>query len=117
MAARRNNLVFKQIIKSNPTALISVKVSVPAYLLSDAKQYGDLTKVVKNALDMAQRNKFVNYLVSDIVLLKSRIEDLNIIKEIEYSEIDQDHLQLLEVYKDCYFKLKDVKLLRKRRAK
>ncbi len=116
MAARRNNLIFKQVIKSNPTAPISIKTSVPAYLLSDAKQYGDLTKVVKNALEMAQKNKFINHLVSDIILLQSRIEELNITKEIEDAGIDQAHLQLLEVYKDCYFKLKAAGILKKKKA-
>jgi hypothetical protein len=94
---------------------------VPAYLLTDVKEYGDTGKIVTEALKIRNTDRFSFELREILSLIKKNIESLELWRDNgpigEEGEIDQYYLQMLEMYKSIYFTIKESRLLRKRPQK
>ena len=111
----KSSLIHEKLKKAKPFDQVNFYVKLPAYLLSEVKTYGDTVKVLKNALEIAHDKKFVTDLMSDIVLIRERIESLELEKEVSPDELDRNHLKLLELYRDIYFRLKAAPILKRKR--
>lgn len=110
---RPKNYKYRKLTPREPNELVNISVRLPAYLLQDVKTYGDTSKVVKKALKLSLESKFKDSLIEITGDLRSEIDKLETIRDSD-GEIDEEHLQLLELYKDVYFRLKKAKILRKK---
>ncbi len=113
---KKAGLVHEKIKRASDLDLIQFNVKIPAYLLRDIKTYGDTSKLLRNALEMANKRKFANNLMEIISEIKSEVELIEVWRDAGREEIDLNHLRLLEIYKDCYFKMKAAGILKKKKA-
>lgn len=110
----RKNLVHEKLKKTNnKNDLIQFNVKIPAYLLEGVQKYGDTAKIIKRGLELlntdAKRNlRIVSEVKDNIISIQKSISLL----ELE-EDLNQEQLELLEVYRDCYFKLKGAKIMKR----
>jgi hypothetical protein len=109
---KRKNLVHEKIKKAKPEDLIQLQLKLPAHLLQDIKTYGDTSKVIRRALKLSLKTKYKDALMEIIGDIRKEIDKLETIRETE-GILDENHLQLLELYKDIYFRLKKARILKK----
>lgn len=116
---KRKNLVHEKIKRAKPNDLVAFQVRLPAYLLSDVKRYGDSTKFIRTALELAQKKKFKFGLLEIISDLRKQIELLELwqnSEQDENSKMDEEHLLLLETYRYTYLQLRETNILKRRRT-
>ena len=109
----RKNLVHEKLKKSGGGEMLHFQVKIPAYLLDGVRKYGDTAKVVRRALELyntnAKRNlRIVAEVKDNIISIQKSISML----ELE-EDLNQEQLELMEVYRDCYFKLKGAKIIKR----
>ena len=109
----RKNLVHNKLKRAKPNDIISFQASLPAYLLKDVKTYGDTAKVIGTALEMSNNIKHFYNLIELIADIRKNIELLE--NEKETDGLEENHLMLLELYRDVYFRLKQSEFLKRRR--
>lgn len=105
---KRKNLIHDKLKNASPNDMVHLHAVVPAHLLSDIKTYGDMSKVVQKGLESIDKTKFIAELKSNILTIQQSMEKLNL-----ENEKDQAHIELLEIYRDCFFRMKGAKVLRK----
>ena len=119
--AKRHNFAYHQIQKLKPTDKIHISADLPAYLLKEAKEYGGVSQIIREALLRSHRGKYTYDLREILSLIQKNIESLELWKDngpaIDEGEIDQHHLQMLEMYKAIYHIIKGSRLLRKKPEK
>lgn len=108
---KRKNLIHEKIRKAKPDDLILVQAKIPAYLLSDVRTFGDTSRIVKRALTLLHESQFMDALLTIIGLIIGEIEKLEMRRE-DGPELDEEHLILLEIYRDIYFRLKESRILK-----
>ena len=115
---KRRNLIHKKLKNRDPNETVNVSLAAPAYLLSDAKQFGDVAHLVRESLKRTHKDKFLFDLREQLGTLSKNIELLQQWRDngaiYDEGEIDEYHLQLLEVYKHIYLSLKKSRMLRRR---
>ena len=115
---KRKHLIHKRLKNREPNELVNVSLTVPAYLISDAKQFGDVALLVRESLRRTHKDKFLFDLREQLATLSRNIELLKEWRDngpvYDEGEIDEYHLQLLEVYKHVYLSLKKSRILRRR---
>lgn len=104
--------VSEKLKKASPTDLIQFNVKIPAYLLEEVRRHGDASKTIRKALKLSMKSKFKDSLTELTGDVRKEIDKLETVRDNE-GEMDEAHLQLLELYKDVYFKLKKARILRK----
>ena len=112
---RPKNYKYRKLKPRTPDELMNISVRLPAYLLQDVKTYGDTAKVVRRALKLSLQSKFKEALTEIIGDVGKEIEKLELFRDSESDRIDEPHLQLLELYKDIYFKLKKARILKRQK--
>ena len=115
------NFRRKEIKKREPNELQPIMCRVPAFLLSEVKEYGDTGRIITAALLRSHRGKYTYDLREILSLIQKNIESLEMWKDngpaIDEGEIDQHHIQMLEMYKAIYHMIKGSRLLRKKPEK
>ena len=119
--ARRNNLVHEKLKKANPDDRINFQISLKAGLLKGkVTTYGQTADYIRTALENYNKTKYRDGLILLIAEVQKRIEELSLWRDSEQepvNKIDQNHLLLIETYRDVYFRLKEAKMLKKKNRK
>ena len=108
----RKNLIHEKLKRAKPEDLLNFQLKLPAYLLRDVKTYGDTSKVIRRALEAQVQNKRKHKAIA-LEIMSSVLQAKSLLEEEE--EQEQIIRELIEIYKDCYFRIKDSGVVRKRK--
>lgn len=115
---KRKNLVHEKLKRAKSNDMIAFQIRLPAYLLSDVKRFGDTSKIVRTALEMAQNKKFKYGLLEIIADIRKQIELLELWQNREQeanNTMNEEHRLLLETYRYTYMQLLKTNILKRRR--